>query len=597
MLRTTAICRSKRLSRKDRAGAVVPGAVEKPWVTLVNEMSLELCRMRRDAKTFSMQEKLLRRSDSFFTDLQPPQPPHQQQQHSAERPEDVLQNMLHEVQLLTVDALSFHLRAVVGSDAAVAERQLQRITRRVMRLIASSSSVEWKGHHSHNADAAAQCVGLLFISASFLCRGIREWELLHHDEVLEVASSEALRRWEARLSAVCKRTISANLDHCFWSDPRGTHIGRQRRWLLTLPVAVVATAAHFGPHQWNNRVNIVALTNILALLHETPLHSGRDVHDNSGRSESLSKILSALTDDLQLFPYDDEFRVDGLGGGTSHYSSRQKTAALPRWALGVVAPLLGTPNFLRTHWWPAHFTSVSKSASTRDSEKAPVLSNTVKLSSMMSAVKSVTVSSRHVPASLVPFNAQDGRMNGNKVGGGATSREAALLSQRSSSGNGGHHGRNSSSANNVVITVNAATRRVFNPVKALDNTLVEVSSLTHDLITSIPFMSTLECRDYLWALHERSFRRTNEKNAAGKLLMEAALRLLLLRYVRLVDKAVERGASRQHQLSALQRQGVDEELSRFREVYQCTSNILLRWNIVDDNIPPAYWAAVKQYLD
>jgi hypothetical protein len=107
-------------------------------------------------------------------------------------------------------------------------------------------------------------------------------------------------------------------------------------------------------------------------------------------------------------------------------------------------------------------------------------------------------------------------------------------------------------------------------------------------------MSLSECRDMLRALHNRSLRPIVE-NSAGRHLFEATLRVLLLRYVRLLDKAAERGTSKK--LSALQRQEVDDELARFRDAYQCTSDILLRWNVADTDVPPAYWAAVKQYLD
>jgi hypothetical protein len=584
ILTKTRLWRSKRLSRKDRGGFVVPGATEKLWVSLVNEMSTELCRMRRDAKTFSVQEKLLRRSDDFFAEQSLQQ---QQQQAPQQNREDSVQHALREAQALLVDAVSFHLRAVVGSDAAVAERQLQRISRRVMKLIAASSNLNGSLHVSNSAEAD-QCAGLLLVSASFLCRGIREWELLHHDEVLEVASTDELRRWETRLRSVCKRSASDNRNSCFWSHEGEEHIGRQHRWLLTLPIATVSTASNFKPHRWNNRLSIVALTNVLAMLHDTPYSTT----GKYSRSDSLQQMVDAVVHDLHLFPVNDGWvpplsmqHCPGQRSSSLPMRDSEGTVALPRWALGILVPFFGSTSLLRTYWWPAHAASVPLSASTRASEGPNSLANTVKLFSMMNAVKTVTIAGGGVPSSLSPFNCQNSRKNANKVGGGVvTSKQAP------------QHIANGMGTQAAVISVNAAMRRVYTPTKALDNTLVEVSALTHDLIASIPFMSSVECHDFLLGLHDRSFRSCG-KNTTGKHLLEASLRVLLLRYVRLVDKAVERGSSRQHQLTALQRQSVDEELSRFHEVYQCTSSILLRWNIADENIPPAYWSAVKQYLD
>lgn len=535
---------SQGLSRKDRGNVIPPGPSEDPWTVLTNELAVEICRMRRDAKSFAVQERLLTRSDEFLAQ-NPLRAMHHQDARYQQRT-NIIGGALHDVRCLAVDSASFYMRSIIGNNAAAAEEQLRRITQRVMKL------TQCPNCYNYGGDDVSQCYGLLLMSASCLCRGIREWELLPHDLLLETCAAE-VHKWERHASSCCPETLGASVRACFWHGPNEENLGMQRRWLLTLPLVTVALCSKFGVHDWKNRINLTSLANVLALVRVNPLTSSSSDEVSVRMHRAL---ITAITRDLLLFP---------LGNWSSSIRQPEATAlspstTLPRWALGTLSPLLGAPALLRTLWWPAHTASISCPPSLHDKALAPVLSNIVRLGAWMTAVKSVPVAG--VASTLVPYSI----------------------------------GANGSSGRAASLVVNPAMRRVFSSARALDNTLVEWSAVTHDIILTIPMMSLTECRDLLWTFHDRSSRST-EGNIVGRQLLETALRVLLLRLVRLVDKAAERGGKTTTRLSALQRRNVEEEVRRFREVYQCTSSILLRWNIADEDVPPAYWAAVKQYLD
>lgn len=517
---------SKRLSRKDRRGLVPPGPTEVPWAVLVNEISSEICRTRQLTRSHHVQNRLLQRAEQLAID------------HEASRRRGNLhvEDLFSEVRLLLVEAGAFHLGAVLGSDAGAAERIIVRLSERILTIMSVMKLTRKPIAELLDKNDIQHMVGLMLLASSFVSNGLREWGLLAHDKPLTHAA-KLVDKWARQGELLCPAVLSSkDVPTVFCGEPG---LSKQRQWLASIPSVMLVITNTWIPMQWSNRLCLTALANALSMGKE--VEKACAAHDDDRGKGTGTKQQHAPTNHTDTLSYLIEQDLGLFWRGEGRDEIKQATTTLPRWALGVLLPLVGGRDTLHAHWWPAHIRSLSLPVAVRETNVAPVVSNSIRLSSALTAVKSINV---EMP--------------------------------------------------NKRIVVHPTSRRVFCSYPVLDNTRVELSTLTLDIVNAIPNLSSLECREALRMLHDRSYRPVS--NVVTKHLLESAVRLLLLRYVRLLDKATERVYSKKHSVTALQVQNVELELAKFREVYDHTSGILMRWGLPDDNVPLAYWSAVTKYL-